>query len=165
MNFIRDKQIIAGIHRDAGLRRRTQQAFTLVETLMTVMIVGIFFGSLYTGFIFGFQELELERESLLATQLVNQKIELFRLYSWSRLTATNFVPSTFQQTYYTSAGQTNSSLTYSGTIAVTNAGVAETYSNTLTKIIVTVTWQSRGQHQRQMSTLVSQYGMQNAIYY
>jgi len=43
--------------------------------------------------------------------------------------------------------------------------MTESYSNSLKKVIATATWQSAGQqHQRQMTTLISQYGMQNYIY-
>lgn len=133
---------------------------------MAAGVIGIFFAAIYLGFIFGLRELNLERESLQATQLINQKMELLRLYSWGRLGTTNFVPSSFQQTYYYPPGQTNAFVTYSGTIAVTGSGLTERYYNTLTKYVVTVTWRSSGkQYQRDMSTFVSQYGMQNAIYY
>jgi type II secretory pathway pseudopilin PulG len=140
-----------------------RSAFTLIEAVVGVAIVGIVFVSLYTGVTFTIGTIRIARESLQATQVIQSKMEVMRLYSWSQVTTNNFIPATFQQAFL-NAGQTNG-LTYSGTVVVTNAPVTESYSNSLKQIIVTLTWQSGSQQrQRQMSTLVSQYGMQNYIY-
>ena len=143
--------------------RAAKTAFSLIEVLVGMAVVGIVFVSLYTGITFSLVTIQVARESLQATQLIQSKIEVMRLYSWSQVASNNFIPATFQQTFR-SAGQTNGGVTYSGTVVVTNAPF-ESYSNSLKKIIVNVTWQSgNAPRQRQMSTLISQYGMQNYIY-
>ena len=145
--------------------QQRRHAFTLVEVLVGMAVVGIVFGALYGGITFGMSIIGIARDSLQATQILQSKVEVIRLYNWSQVTTNNFIPATFQQTFL-AAGRTNGGLTYYGTVAVTNASVTESYSNSLKKIILTVTWTSNNgkQHQRQMSTLVSQYGMQNYIY-
>jgi prepilin-type N-terminal cleavage/methylation domain-containing protein len=151
-----------GPHLLASLLWRSR-GFSLLEALVALAAVGVLFTALYSGITFGLKEVKLSREGLEATQLVQSKTELMRLYSWSRLMATNWVSPTFTNTFL-AAGQSNGVI-YTGTIVLTNAGLAESYNTNLTKIIVTVIWTNgTALQQRQMITLVSKYGMQNYIY-
>jgi hypothetical protein len=54
---------------------------------------------------------------------------------------------------------------YTGTVLVTNAPLTETYANDLRMIQIQVSWPSgKVIRQRQMTTFVSQYGMQKYLY-
>ncbi|MEW6305945.1 MAG: type II secretion system protein [Verrucomicrobiota bacterium] len=153
-------------------------AFTLVEVLVSVAIIGIMFVSLYAGITSGFAVVQLARENLRATQIMLEKTETMRLYSWSQINSNGFIPSTFTA-YFFPAVQSSSSLSssdsvssvagsgtlYSGTVVITNAPVSSGYSDNMRLVIITVSWQS-GEHTRtrEMQTLVSQNGLQPYIY-
>ena len=146
--------------------RRATAAFSIIEVLVAAVIVGIVFFALYSGVSSGFTVVELARENLRATQVVTDKMETIRLYNWSQINSNGFIPSTFVAPFYATNSSTNTGLLYYGTITITNAPVTEAYADALRLVTVQVSWTSLGQErQRTMSTLVSQYGMQNYIYY
>jgi len=140
------------------------KAFTLVEVMVTVAIVGVSFLSLYSGIGMGFAVVNLARENLRATQVLQEKMETFRLYNWDQINSSGFIPPTFAEPFYPKSA-TNSGIVYNGTVVVTNAPITESYSNDLRLVILTVNWTSGNlTRQREMRTYVSRYGLQNYIY-
>jgi hypothetical protein len=136
--------------------------------MMGVALMGLLFASLYAGLSYGFAEVSLSREEARATQILTERMEVVRLLNWDQVAnLPGFIPASFTDYYY-SGGSTNAptnSLVYYGTVVVTNTPITETYSNQLRMIQIAVTWQSgRLIHTRQMTTFVSQYGLQNYIY-
>jgi prepilin-type N-terminal cleavage/methylation domain-containing protein len=139
-------------------------AFTLVEVLVAMALVGITFVSLYTAISSGFAVINVARENLRATQILLEKMETLRLYNWNQINSNGFIPPTFTAPD-SPLGNTNSGLMYQGTMTITNAPASETYSNDLRVVILQVSWTSgRVLRQREMQTLVSRYGLQNYIY-
>jgi type II secretory pathway pseudopilin PulG len=143
-------------------------AFTLVEVMMGVGLMGIMLVSLYGGLSYGFAQIQLTREDERATQILAERMEVVRLLSWDQLVnIPGYVPKTFSDSYAV-ANPTNApagSLIYSGTILVTNAPVSESYAGTLRMVQITLTWQSgKVKHQRTMTSLVSEYGLQKYVY-
>jgi type II secretory pathway pseudopilin PulG len=135
-------------------------AFLLMETMVGMLVVGIVFVALYTGISSGFAVIQVAEENARATQILEEKLETIRLYTWAQLNTANFVPTNFTVAY-----STNSSLVYTGAMQITAAPVSESYSNSLKSLNVTVTWKSgRVVRTRQMSTLISQFGIQNYVY-
>src|SRR2546423_5206069 len=65
---------------------RAQSAFTLVEVLVSVFVLGVATVSLYAAFGTGFMLVDSARLDLRATQILTQKAEALRLCSWSSLT-------------------------------------------------------------------------------
>ena len=54
-----------------------------------------------------------------------------------------------------------SSLTYAGTIAISDLSLSETYVGNLKQVTVSLQWQSGGRTvRREMTTLVAKYGLQ-----
>jgi len=142
----------------------SRRAFTLVEVMVTVAIVGVSFLSLYSGIGMGFAVVNLARENLRATQVLQEKMETFRLYNWDQINSSGFIPPTFAEPFYPKSA-TNSGIVYNGTVVVTNAPITESYSNDLRLVILTVNWTSGNlTRQREMRTYVSRYGLQNYIY-
>ena len=142
-----------------------QRAFTLIEVMVAIMAVGVSVISLYAGVTCGFAAVETSRETLRATQVMLEKLETVRLYSWSQLNTPGFMPTNFSAPFNPSTNSTGG-FNYQGTISVVNAPVSETYSNDLKEVTVTVTWTAANvTRSRTMNTLVSQYGLQNYIYY
>ena len=142
-------------------------AFTLIEVMVAVAIIGVEFVSLYLGMTQGFAIIQLARENLRATQILQEKMETIRLYSWDQITTSGFIPTNFTAAFYPAGSQTNQGAVYQGTVTITNApvGASSGYGNDLKLVLVQVNWNSgRVQRQREMRTLVSQYGLHNYIY-
>ena len=140
--------------------------FSLIEVVMGVGVLGVVVCSLYAGLSSGFTLIQFNRENLRATQILEEKMEVVRLFNWDQVVnQPGFIPTSFTESFYPAGGTNASGLTYTGSVLLTNAPVSESYSNDLRLVRITVAWTSSGvQHQRQMSTFVTQYGMQRYIY-
>lgn len=154
-------------------------AFSITEVLVAISIVGVLFLSLYGGITSGFAVVNLARENLRANQIVLEKMETIRLYTWDQINSNGFIAPTFTATFYPplpvggestrsnadSTSPEDRGLIYYGTVAISNAPVSPGYSDHMKLVIVTLTWTNGSvPRQRQMQTLVSEYGMQNYIY-
>ena len=148
----------------SGKSFRRTAAFSLMEALVAVGVSGLMFLTLYAGFSSGFAVLQLARENLRGTQILQEKMETFRLYNWDQLTAASFIPTQFVDTFYPGT-QSTSGISYTGIVTIAAAPISESYSNDLRLITVEVQWLSANVlRKRDMSTLVSRYGLQNYIY-
>ena len=137
-----------------------QAAYTLPEVMMGVMILSIMFVTLYLGFTQGFGVVQTSRENLRATQILQQYSELIRLYTWDQLMATNYIPATKTWTFYPLGGTGAQGVTYTGTVAKASSAILEDYGPNMMDFTITLTWTSGNiRHQRQMKTMVSQYGL------
>lgn len=148
---------------------RKVRAFSLVETCIAVAICGILLVGLYGGVSWGFSLVKSSREDLRATQIALEKMETMRMYSWDQFMDPGFVPPTFTAPFFpvldTNGVVIATGITYYGTTTITNASVPSGYSNSLRRVIVTVTWTNGTVgRSRSMETMVSQYGMQRYIY-
>jgi len=140
-------------------------AFTLPEVLIAAALIGISSLALFTGFRQSFNVIEANRENLRATQILQEKMELIRLYTWDQVTNAGFIPATFTDTFDPTGGTNTDGVTYTGTVIVTNAPITETYSNDLRLVNISLSWTNGSTaHTREMTTLVSHYGLQNYIY-
>lgn len=149
-------------------RRPAQTAYTIVEVVMAVLVVGILTVSLYAGFASGFTVMQTTRENLRATQVLVKKLEAVRLIRWDQLRNMSF-----QERYDPLGATTNAGgVLYSGTLT-TNAATSipdmAAYKPDVRLVTVTVYWTNgigtnKLTHSRTMSTHVSRYGMQNYIY-
>jgi len=146
-------------------RGAARRAFTLVEVMFGVIILSVGFASLYLGFSQGFAVIQMARENLRATQILQEKMETIRLFDWTQITT---APGTtnFTANFYPLATSGNQGILYTGTRIITKAPVSESYSNDLRLIIFQLTWTSGNvQRQREMRTLVSQYGLHNYVFW
>ena len=153
--------------------RLLQSAYTLIEVVIGVAIVGIAFVSLYAGMSGGFAVTQLSRENLRATQIILERMEGLRLYNWNQLCYSNtvypgYLPTTFTNYYYPLASNGESKgIAYIGSMTVTNAELNPyaTYGSNMRKVIVSVRWESGGvQRTRTMTTYQALNGMQNYVY-
>lgn len=140
--------------------------FSLVEVMVAVSVSGVVFLSLYAGMSSGFAVAQLARENLRAGQILQEKMETIRLYTWQQINTAGFIPTNFTDSFNCGATQSTSGLTYTGTVTIAAAPMTEAYSNDLRLVTVEVRWASaKISRRREMTTLVSQYGLQNYIYY
>lgn len=146
------------------IRELARVAFTLMEVLVALAVGSIVFVSLYSGLSTGFAVVQLARENLRATQILQEKMETIRLYTWDQIATAGFIPTNFTDVFY-SATQYSGGLTYTGSVTIVTAPITESYSNDLKMVTVDVTWESANVlRKREMNTLVSRYGLQNYIY-
>ena len=138
----------------------------IVEALMSVAIIGITGGGLLSSFGYGFMAMQMVRENQRATQIILEKVETVRLYSWDQLMTPNFVPPEFAEAFDPQAAPGAQGTTFNGTVTITNAASGTSYNSNLREIIITVTWNSinNQQRSRKLSTLVAKDGLQNYVY-
>jgi hypothetical protein len=154
-------------------RHHGNAAYTLVEVLCSVFITATVVAILFVGFDNGFSILRTTREDLRATQILMQRTEAFRLYTWPQLAKLTNNP---YQEYYNPAGGTNRGTLYwinvsANGVATNIPDTAETayYKSNLHLITITVNWTNRINskpvaHMRQMQTLSAISGMQNYLF-
>jgi prepilin-type N-terminal cleavage/methylation domain-containing protein len=159
---------------------QSRRAFTLVESLISTALVSIFFVSLYAGISQGFGILANARENLRANQILVDKMEEFRLYSWDQVnsfgSSTSFIPTNFVESAHPPTTADNSSsgsvtttnaagLLYHGEIIVTNVAWGTSYDTNMRQVTIMLNWTNGSiPHHHSMSSIISQYGLQKYIY-
>lgn len=152
----------------ATLRKRSTRslAFSLVEVLVSMAVVGTTVVTFYAGVSSGFRVVQLFRENLRATQVLAEKMETIRLYTYDQISSNGFIPNSFVAPM--TAGSTNAtSVTFTGAVQILafNLPNMPTYSNDLVVLKVDVNWVSGGIYRtRSMQTLVAKNGLQTYIY-
>lgn len=144
--------------------RDQRVAFTLTEVLVAVGVVGVLFVSLYLAFSAGFSMIRVTRENLAATQIMTQRAETIRLYTWTQL-----LDPTFFKTNFTEDATASLGTTYHGNIVLsvpTYLGFPPpSYLNDLRTVTISVRWtNSFGKpmpHYREMQTQVAKHGLGN----
>jgi Tfp pilus assembly protein PilV len=150
-------------HQITSRRSRLSSAFTLAEVLMGVLVISIVVVSLYTGVSSGFGLVKLAREDLRATQIMLQRLETLRLYSWSQVTNSTYFTTDNYAAYYDPAGQAAGSGGAVYTVSTTNT--FDTPLADMCRVTVQVSWVSgKINRRREMSTYVAKYGMQNYVF-
>jgi type II secretory pathway pseudopilin PulG len=155
--------------------KKPVDAYTVMEVVIAVLILGIMILSLFAGFSSGFVVVQLARENLRATQIMVQKMETVRLLKWSQILNTNnFLQSTFSDYYDPTGTNTHTAgVIYQGFVTTNAAiGVPNDYKDNMRAITVTIYWTNYLKNSktnfivrtRQMQTFVAKYGMQNYVY-
>lgn len=150
------------------------EGFTLVETLMSVVVLSTVFISVFALLNFNISATRISRENTRATQILLDKMECLRLYQWQQLTnpavlLTTFTNFTCDSTNLSSTNAAGQGIQYYGNITVTTPVAAlsgTTYRSNLALVTVTVTWNSGNTnltHTRNMSTYFSRLGVENLV--
>jgi len=154
-------------------RRRLKQAgVTLIEALVSMAIFGTSFLSIYAGLGMGFSTIGSARENLRATQVMVEKMETIRLYTFKQINTPGFIPATFSESYYPTDAEAamqpadgKAGLVYQGTLAITDGPSNRAYKAYLKRITINLSWESGGRkHNRSMTTYVTRHGLQNYVY-
>jgi len=154
----------------------------MVEVVVCSGIMAVVFVALYGGISYGFRMLQLARENLRANQILIEKLETIRLYTWEQVNSNGFIPAAFQEAFYPLDSSnvvvnmdggngeaqivdpSTVGLVFHGSISLSNAPVSETYSNNMKLVTISVTWTNKGMARtRSMNSYLSEYGMQNYI--
>ena len=142
---------------------------TLVEALVAMAVLGIVIVSVFAGISFGFSTIGSTRAELRANQILVEKMETIRLYSWEQINTPGFIPATFTASYFPPGiGNTNatgSGPIYNGKVTVSPGPSGRTYSSEVRKVTVALSWTTGDRTiNRNISTLVSRGGLQRYIY-
>ena len=143
------------------------RGMTLVEVLIAVVAVGILITTLYVAFTQGFAVIQVARENLRATQILQEKMETMRVYNWDQITTPGFIPSGFTEPFYAVGTNDNGGFNYQGQVVISEPFPlgSVSYKDDLRWVIVQVQWTSGSTvRQREMRTLVSQYGLHTYVY-
>ena len=140
-------------------------------------IMGTAMGALFSGFATGFFTMRMARENLRATQIMLEKVETIRLYSWQQVTNTQaplFIPDTFEAKYDPVVQTTTGGLIYHGTLSITNVNAGEMvgldgnppkYTNDMRLVIVNVRWKTGNlDRTREFRSYIARSGLQDYIY-
>ena len=124
--------------------------------------------SLYGAFATGFSLIKVTRENLRATQIMLERMETIRLYRWDQVIDPSYIPQTFTNYYYPDGlSKGSGGVMYTGTVRIASvpAALGSSYTNNMRQVSVNIGWISGKQvRRRDMSTFVSQYGLQNYVY-
>jgi prepilin-type N-terminal cleavage/methylation domain-containing protein len=152
----------------------TEKGFTLAEVMVGAAILGVVGASLYAAFAAGFLLIQSTRENLRATQIMMQKMEAIRLFTWSQVCDTNnYLKPFFVEAYDPLGSRTNSGgAQYTGFMSATVPAVGEVpeaYRTNMRTVTVSVYWTNYNgtkpiMHSRTMQTRVARNGMQNYIW-
>jgi prepilin-type N-terminal cleavage/methylation domain-containing protein len=148
-----------------------QSGFTLIESLVGKAIFGVSFVSLYAGIAMGFTIIGSARENLRATQVMVEKMETIRLYTFKPLQTPGVLPTTFSESFQSGNGGPNATeatsggLVYHGTLRFEDGPGDRSYQAYLKRVTINLSWNSRGrEHNRSMTTYVTRHGLQNYVY-
>src|SRR5258708_28961554 len=125
-------------------RAARQSAFTFVEAIVAMGITGTLALALYAGMTSATFSIRMARENLRATQIMVEKMECLRLFTWDQINDPTYVPATFTDVYYDDATTNNNGgPIYTRSISIDGFPLADrNYSNDLRLITVTLNWAS-----------------------
>jgi hypothetical protein len=153
------KQIIS------RLNTQRTAAFSLVEATVSMGIFGSIVVALVSGITTGFFTMQLARENLRATQIMLEKMETIRLYSWNQINTAGFIPASFVAPYDPNARDGHQGVLYQGTMIITNAPIGCSYAGDMRLVRVRLQWQTGGLNRsRSFTSFISRNGLQDYVY-
>jgi len=140
--------------------------FTIAEVVFAIMIVAIGAAGLMSCFGYGFKIIGQIQQNQRATQIMVEKAETLRLYSWDQVNTSGFIPSTFIATYDGDHAASNYTGTiYYGTVTIGEFPFSTSYKDKMRKLDLALRWNSQGiSRTRRLTTYIAQDGIQNYVY-
>ncbi len=138
---------------------------TLVEVVLAICLLGVIAAGLMGSFAYGFFVMKVVRENQRATQILLEKVETIRLYSWDQVLTPGFVPSTFPDVFDPQGPPGHQGISYQGSVSVEPFPFNTSYKDNMRQLVVTLTWTSSGiTRSRKFSTFIAKDGLQNYVY-
>ena len=141
-----------------------------MEVVIGLLILGISCLALYGAIAMGYTSVWFGRENLLATQIIQEKIEAVRLYNWEQINDPSFIPGTFQvvdgpNNDSSRRSTTGSGTVYEGKVTIGDPPFASNYQDRMKLVTVELRWKTgKVQRQRSLSTLVTLNGLHTFVY-
>jgi prepilin-type N-terminal cleavage/methylation domain-containing protein len=149
-----------------------RRAFTIVEVLVAVTIMGMAIAALMVATSSGLRTIKQAREDLRATQIMAQRLETIRLLTWKQLNDTKYFNTDIFTDYYDADKSTGT--VYYGKCELLSCPYSVDYASSLKTVRITLTWtngvlSTNGvrfpyAHFRTNDTLVCSNGLQSYIY-
>jgi Tfp pilus assembly protein PilV len=146
-----------------AFHRRAESGAALAEVVIATAILGISIAGIMAVIFSGFFIVGRTRENQRATQIILEKVETIRLYSWSQINSNGFIPATFSQLY---DPQDSQGINYIGTFTIAPFPYETSYSTNMRQVTVTLRWTGERNLQRDRTfvTYIAKDGVQNYIY-
>ncbi|HWW02090.1 MAG TPA: hypothetical protein VNZ64_20485 [Candidatus Acidoferrum sp.] len=147
--------------------RTSQYAGTLIEVIIATVILAIAGAGIVGSINYGIFMLRLARENARATQVLLEKSEALRMYSWDQIVYTNnFVPTNFTAVYDPQAPTNTQGATYNGSIIIGSVPFAASYAANIRQCTISLQWVTMGRinHNRSLTTYIAKDGIQNYVY-
>ena len=157
-----------GPNPDQKADRTSASGFTLVETLVAVVINAFAMMALYACFASGFSLVKVTREDLRATQILIQRMEAIRVSDYSKLTdpakyPTNTIVYFDEEHQASGKGGTAYTVTFNAQRLPSPKPQSQFYTNML-QVTVRASWMSgKVQRSRSMQTYVARQGIQQYV--
>lgn len=148
-------------------RKPYERGVTLPETMIATGILALSIAGILGAIFSGFLIVERVRENQRATQIILEKVETIRLYSWPQINSSGFIPTSFTATYNPLAGTNSQGITYKGTFSIAPfPHTSADYSDKMRQVTVTLSWVSKQNTPRTRSfvTYIAEDGIQNYVY-
>jgi prepilin-type N-terminal cleavage/methylation domain-containing protein len=141
------------------------KAFTIVEVLISIVIVGISAAGLMGCFRFAWFAVRMARENQRATQIILERAEAIRCYSWDNLAS---VPQTATD-YYNRTTHEKPIYRVQTTLVSWSttppSGVAPSYASKMQTLTILCSWRSGPVlRTRSYTTYIAQDGIQNYVF-
>lgn len=143
-----------------------KKAFTIVEVLISICIIGIVAAGLMGCFTFSLFAIRMARENQRATQIVLERAEAIRCFNWDSLSN---VPTAPLGVYYNPANNTPPIYTVTTSLSPfapnSPSGIIPSYATNMQQLTIIVTWQTGTISRcRTNITYVAKDGIQNYVY-
>jgi hypothetical protein len=132
--------------------------------MIGMALMGIMFVSLYVGLTSGFAIIQLARENLRATQILQEKTETLRLLTWEQLSQ---MQTKMEEPFYSSGSNFESGFTYNVRVQISSESPVPdaVYAPDIKLVTVEARWMSGGvERRRSMTTYASRYGLHRYRY-
>src|SRR5437879_3585877 len=116
---------------------RRDVGFTLLEAVASFAIFGVCFGALLAGLSWNVSSVKTARETVRATQIMEDKLDTIRLYSWGQIMTPGFITNQFYASFCPASvlwGSNAPGLTYTGSITIAAAPLTESYQTNIMQV-------------------------------
>ena len=149
---------------DQNCRAAARRGFSIMELVVAMALIGLLVLAVYGAITGGIGTVRMARENLRATQILLERMEAMRLYTWDQLNP-GFVGIHFIANYDVSSASTNSGILYYGTVTIANSDTGTSYAGDMRQVTVRLRWMTGAiARTREMNTYVCRSGIQNYIY-
>jgi len=146
--------------------QKPEKGITLVDVIMAIALLGVMASGVLGSFRYGFFTIQMVRENQRATQILLEKVETLRLYSWDQVNKPGFIPANLPPEYYDPQAATGARGTvYNGAVTIANCPLSSSYATNMRQITVTLAWTTRNiPRTRSLTTYIAKDGLQNYVY-
>ena len=122
--------------------------------------MGLLVTGLYLGISQLYSAMDSTRQNLRATQILSEKFESIRLFTWDQLNTPGFVPPNWVDYY---DYQKSEGAVYKCAVNFSEVS-AYSYSTNMRLVTITVSWTNQTPHTRTLQSLLARHGIQNYAY-